>query len=92
MKYKFDYSKDKDAVLKETRGLGFEDIIQAIDSGKLLDDKRNPSNKYPKQKIFVVEIKGYVYVVPYVTDEERNVFFLKTFYPNRKLTKQYLKK
>ncbi|KKQ74526.1 MAG: hypothetical protein US96_C0030G0006 [Candidatus Woesebacteria bacterium GW2011_GWB1_38_5b] len=93
MDYKFDYSLEKNAVLKQTRGIGFEDIIQAIESGKLLDNKDNPNQKkYPGQKLFVVKIKTYAYGVPYVIDHERQIFFLKTFYPSRKLTKEYIKK
>lgn len=36
MKYKFDYSPEKDLVLRETRKIEFEDIIDAIESGGLL--------------------------------------------------------
>lgn len=89
----FDYSLEKDAVLKETRGFGFEEIIEAIKSNALLDNPKNPNFKrYPNQKVFVVKINNYVYIVPYVIDEKRNVFFLKTFYPSRKFNKKYLKK
>lgn len=47
--------------------------------------------KYPSQKIFVVKIRTKVYAVPYLVDKERKLTFLKTFYPNRKLKKKYLK-
>ncbi len=44
--------------------------------------------KYPSQRILVVKIKAYAYLVPYVeTDTE---IFLKTIIPSRKATKQYL--
>ena len=93
MAYRFDYSKDKDAILKETRGIGFKEIIDAIGSGNLIDD-RNHSNKkrYPRQKLFIVKIGDHIYSVPYVADHGRQIFFLKTLYPSRKLTRQYLKK
>ena len=92
MKYNFDYSLEKDLVLKETRGIGFEEIIDAIESGNILGNIKHPNkNKYPNQWIFVIKIKEYVYLVPYVIDDERKVLFLKTFYPNRKATRQYLK-
>lgn len=92
MQYKFDYSKDKNQILKQTRGIGFQDIIDGIKKGNLLDniDHFN-KKKYPKQKIFVVKIKDKVYAVPYVIDKIRKVTFLKTFYPNRKLKKKYFK-
>ena len=92
MKYNFDYSKEKDLVLKEARGVGFDDIIEAINRGYLLDnvDHFNKS-RYPNQRIFIVRVKNKVYAVPYVFDEERNRFFLKTIYPSRKLKKRYIK-
>ena len=93
MKYKLDYSLEKDQILKRERGIGFEDIIDAIESGNLIEDKKHPNQKrYRNQKLFVVRIKKYIYAVPYVTDFKRQVHFLKTLYPSRRLTKQYLKK
>jgi hypothetical protein len=44
--------------------------------------------KLPNQKIFVINIEGYAYLVPFIeTDEE---IFLKTIFPSRKATKLYL--
>lgn len=95
VKYKdedFDFSKEKDRVLKEKRDLGFEDIIQAIKSKDVLDDKKHPNQKkYPGQRLFVVKIGKYIYSVPYVYDRKRKVYFLKTLYPSRKLVKEYKK-
>ncbi|PIR58716.1 MAG: toxin [Candidatus Pacebacteria bacterium CG10_big_fil_rev_8_21_14_0_10_56_10] len=89
----FDFSQAKNILLKEARGVDFDDVIKAIDSGNLLDDTSNPNQKkYPGQKIFVVKIKGYAYLVPYLIDKERRKIFLKTLYPNRKATKKYLDK
>lgn len=90
--YEFDYSEEKDAILRQTRGIGFEEIEQEIRAGKLLDDLDNPNRKsYPRQKIFVVKLKKYVYIVPYVIDKKRQVIFLKTIYPSRKFTKLYMR-
>ena len=90
--YDFDYSKEKDSVLRDTRGIGFSDVIDAIKKGNLLDDIDHFNKKrYPKQKIFIVKIKSKVYAIPYVIDKERKVTFLKTIYPNRKLKKKYSK-
>jgi len=92
VRYKYDFSVEKDLILKQTRGLGFRDIIEAIKSGKLLDNKSHPNRKkYPKQKMFIVKIDNYIYAVPYVIDKERKLFFLKTIYPSRNLTKKYEK-
>ena len=93
MRYKdedFDFSKEKDVILKEKRGVGFEDVIRAIKSENLLDEKEHPNQKrYPGQRLFIVKIGRYAYSVPYVYDLKRRVNFLKTLYPSRKLTKEY---
>jgi hypothetical protein len=56
----------------------------------LLDVLEHPNKEqYPGQMIFVVDVEGYVYLVPYVETEES--VFLKTIIPSRKMTKKYLK-
>ena len=93
MKYNFDYSKEKDFVLRETRGVGFDDVIEAIKKDDVLDNINHfDKKKYPNQRIYIVRIKDKVYAVPYVLDRARKVVFLKTIYPSRKLKKIYLKK
>lgn len=85
MKY-FDWNEDKNQKLKDERGIGFEDIVIAIDEGRLLitlDHSRRPN-----QKIYIVNIENYAYMVPFVEDEEK--YFLKTIYPSRKMTKEYI--
>lgn len=81
---------DKNTKLKAERGVSFEDIILAIeDDETLLDIITHPnSKKYPQQKMYVVELYGYAYLVPFVRKE--NVIFLKTIIPSRKATKKYL--
>lgn len=75
-------------MLKAERGIGFEDIIEAVDGGGLLDVVEHPDQqKYPGQKIYVVSALGYVYLVPYVTDAKG--IFLKTIIPSRKARKMY---
>lgn len=91
--YTTEYNKEKSFVLKSTRGIDFEEIIEAIDKGHVLKniDHFN-KKKYPNQKILIIEINNYIYVVPYVIDKKRKVVFLKTIYPNRNLTNKYLKR
>ena len=93
MKYRIDYSEEKNLILKETRGVDFEDVVDSLEKGKILDniDHFN-EKKYPNQKIFIVEIKKYAYAIPYVIDKKRKVIFLKTVYPNRVLKEKYLKR
>jgi len=44
--------------------------------------------RYPGQKIYIVEINNYAYLVPFI-ETEREIF-LKTIIPSRKATKKYL--
>lgn len=85
----YQWNEEKNIILKIERDLGFEDVVDAIESGNLLDRINHPNSKrYPNQKIFVVNIRNYVYLVPFVEDEQR--VFLKTIIPSRKATKKYL--
>ena len=55
----------------------------------LLDTIVHPNQKqYPSQRLFIIDVEGYVCVVPFVEEEE--VIFLKTIIPSRKMTKLYL--
>ena len=83
------WNPDKNRKLIEERGISFEDIVFSLQSGCLFDDISHPnSTKYPSQRVFAVEMDGYVYLVPYVESDEE--IFLKTVIPSRKATKQYL--
>ena len=71
------------------RGISFEDVVFYIQKGLLLDDVEHlNSNKYPGQRIFVIDMDGYAFLVPYV--ENNNEIFLKTVIPSRQATKKYL--
>jgi uncharacterized DUF497 family protein len=85
----FNWNDEKNLSLISERGVSFEDVIFFIQQGKLLDDLGHPNQKkYPNQRVFVVEIDKYAYLVPYVENDEE--IFLKTIIPSRKATKQYL--
>jgi uncharacterized DUF497 family protein len=85
----FDWNPEKNLQLIEDRGISFEAVIFFLQGDGLLDDLIHPNNeKYPGQRIFVVNIDGYVHLVPYVETAEK--IFLKTVIPSRKATKQYL--
>ncbi len=86
------YSSEKNEILKKERDIGFEDVILSIENGYLLDDIEHPNKeKYENQNIFIilVQIKNYVYLVPYV--EEEDYIFLKTIIPSRQMNKKYNK-
>ena len=89
--YRIEFSEEKNLLLKETRNVGFEDILAAIKENKILGDFKHQSKKYIHQRVLAVEKEGYVYVVPYVINSKRKVVFLKTVYPSRVLTDKYMK-
>jgi hypothetical protein len=71
------------------RGIGFEEIVFRIERGDLLDILEHPNpERYGGQRIFVVRREDYVYLVPFVEDDQ--TVFLKTIIPSRKATKEYL--
>ncbi len=83
------WNAEKNAHLIQERGISFEDILFSLQGGGLLDDLVHPNREtYPHQRIFVVLLDDYVYLVPYVENEAE--IFLKTIIPSRKATKQYL--
>lgn len=94
MKYEikqYQFSAEKNQRLINERGISFEEIITALNNEKLLDVlEHSNSARYPHQKIYVIDMNGYAYLVPYVKKDEQTVF-LKTIFPSRKFTKLYLK-
>ena len=85
----FRWSPEKNDVLRANRGVSFESIVVAVESGGLLDILAHPNQtKYPRQRVLVVAYDGYAYLVPFV--EEDDYFFLKTVIPSRKATREYL--
>jgi uncharacterized DUF497 family protein len=86
---RFAWDEEKNDALKRDRGISFEEIVFHIGRGDLLDVLEHPNpERYPGQQIFVVDVDGYAYLVPFV--EETQNIFLKTIIPSRKATKQYL--
>ena len=89
MKY-FSWNEEKNNLLQAERDIAFEEIVFHIEKGYLLDVLEHPNpEKYPGQKFFVVQVEGYVYLVPFVESEDE--VFLKTIIPSRKATRKYLK-
>jgi len=84
-----DWDELKNIKLKSEREVGFEDVLTAIDEGNLLDDIPHPNQKqYKGQRILIVQINDYIFLVPYIEDKEK--YFLKTIYASRKFTNKYL--
>ena len=59
-----------------------------IAAGELLDTIENPQERYAHQRIYVMDIGKYIWLVPFVENEKE--IFLKTMIPSRKASKHYL--
>ncbi len=89
---KYEFSAEKNQQLVIERGISFEEVISAISEGFLVDTLTHYNKiKYPNQEIYLVEIRGYLCLVPFVRKDEQTIF-LKTILPSRKLTKMHLNK
>jgi len=87
----FTWSADKNQQLQRDRGISFEEIVAAIEADGLLDELVHPNQaRYPQQRLLVVVLSGYAYIVPCVVQEDG--YFLKTIYASRKATRDYLRK
>ena len=86
----FAWNSEKNQRLKEERNVSFEEVVLGIEQGGLLDilEHHNPA-RYQGQRILVVRIGDYAYLVPFV--ETPDEVFLKTIIPSRKATKKYLR-
>lgn len=85
----FKWDAEKNEVLARERGVTFEEIVERIGSGATVVETGHPNReKYPHQRLLIVDLEGYAYVVPFVQDGD--TCFLKTIIPSRKATKKYL--
>lgn len=85
----YNWNAEKNESLISERGISFEEVVFYIENGCLLDEIAHPNSQdYSHQRIFIVAIEDYAYLVPYVEDGEE--IFLKTIIPSRKFTKLYL--
>jgi uncharacterized DUF497 family protein len=83
------WDPDKNELLKRTRSISFEDVVFHIEAGDAVEIFEHPNQaKYPGQRVIVVRVEEYAYLVPYVENEEE--VFLKTIIPSRKATKKFL--
>lgn len=85
----YTWNPEKNKTLKKERGVGFEDVVFHIEAGDEVDVLEHPNKeRYPNQKISVVLIESYAYLVPFVESDVE--VFLKTIIPSRKATKRYV--
>ena len=84
------WNHEKNRQLKAERNVSFEETVFYIERGHLLDIVEHPNQeRYRGQRIFIIEIRDYAYLVPFV-ETEREIF-MKTIIPSRKATKDYLR-
>lgn len=85
----YTYSPEKNLKLILERNISFEEIIAAIENDQILDILEHPNQKkYRDQKMYVIRAKEYIYLVPFITDENGDIF-LKTIIPSRKAKQKY---
>jgi len=86
----FHWNYEKNEWLKENRGVCFEHIVLLMEREEVLDVLEHPNQeRYPGQRIAIVGINEYAYLVPYIREGEG--IFLKTIIPSRKATNKYLR-
>jgi len=84
------WDEEKNKLLRKQRGVSFDDVVLALQDDRFIAIEEHPNkNKYPHQKILVLNLNNYIHIVPFV--ESENEIFLKTIYPDRKYHKKYSK-
>jgi uncharacterized DUF497 family protein len=86
----FNWSNEKNEEIKRERGVSFEQVVLLIQNGYVLDILEHPKKeKYQYQRLYVIDIDNYAYVVPFI--DKKGERFLKTIFSSRKYTKIYLR-
>lgn len=84
------FSPEKNLTLVEERNISFDEVIAAIENDQILDIVEHPNKqKYGNQKMYVIWVKEYVYLVPFVINRNGDIF-LKTIIPSRKAKRKYI--
>lgn len=82
----FVWDEGKNKWLEGERLVSFEEIADRILEGDYLDIVKHPNR--PNQRYFVLHIREYTWLVPFLIDEQRRIV-LKTAFPSRTYHKQY---
>ena len=84
------WDNEKNEWLKQNRGVCFEEVVILMEREDVLETIEHPNqDKYPGQKIAIIRIENYAYLVPYI--QESDEIFLKTIIPSRKATNKYVR-
>jgi uncharacterized DUF497 family protein len=87
---RYAWNREKNQRLKAERSISFEEVLIHIANGDALDIVEHPNQeKYEGQRIFIIQIRDYAWLIPFV-ETETEIFF-KTIIPSRKATAQYLR-
>ena len=87
----FNWDERKNRKLKEERGISFEQILYCIHNNGILDILEHPNKKkYKNQRLYIINIDNYAYVVPFIDKKDER--FLITVFPSRKYTEKYFRK
>ena len=79
----FEWDEKKNRWLQVERGISFQDIVNAVKNGNVLDFKKDKrQDRYPEQYLLIVVIDNYPWAVP--CEFRGNKLRLKTAYPSRK--------
>jgi uncharacterized DUF497 family protein len=88
LKY-FTWDNAKNEKLKTERGVSFEDMVFHIERGDILDIVEHPNQeRYRGQRVIIVQIEDYAFLVPCVHEEDR--ILLNTIITSRKATRKYI--
>lgn len=80
------WDDEKYKKLISERDISFDQIAEIILNKEYLDILENP--KRDNQMIFIINLKDYIHVVPFIIDDDENII-LKTAFPSRKFNKIY---
>ena len=85
---RFEWNPEKNEKLRRERNISFEQIVFHLSQGDIWKIADHPDqDKYPGQKIYFVIVEDYIYLVPFVTEDE--YVFFKTIIPSRKATRDF---
>jgi hypothetical protein len=87
---RYEWNPERNDTLKRERSISFEQIVFHLSQGDVWKTADHPNqDQYPEQKLYFVNVEGYIHVVPHVVEDE--YVFLKTIIPSRKATRDFQK-
>jgi len=90
---RFLWEEKKNELLKKNRKVSFEQIVVSIENSQIVDVIEHPNQEKYKGQIFIlIDINNYIYVVPASFSDSNEECHLKTIYPSRKYTDEYLRR